>query len=241
MRYGIFSDVHSNLEALQEAAKWYNHQNIDKYIFLGDIVGYGANPCETISLLKELNPTSIAGNHDWVSIGKFDINYFNPYAKEAVLWTERMLKKEQREFLHTLPLIYEEQSFICVHGSLFEPQDFNYILAPQDALLNFKIMKKKICFIGHSHCAEAYILKNDKLFYSKDIRIDLKSENKYIINVGSVGQPRDKDNRLCICIYDDSIDVVIFNRLEYNIKKAANKILNVGLPSILANRLYTGY
>ncbi|MCM8773978.1 MAG: metallophosphatase family protein [Candidatus Omnitrophica bacterium] len=241
MRYAIFSDVHSNLEAFQTLLGWLKNQNIDSYILLGDIIGYGANPNEVIGLLKELNSVCLAGNHDWAMIGKFDIDCFNSNAKNALLWTRSILREEEINYLFTFPLIYQEKNFTCVHGSLWEPEEFNYVIDPQEAILNFKIMEKQICFIGHSHRKELYVWSDKKLYYSTDEEITLEENSKYIVNVGSVGQPRDRDNRLCVCIYDDEEKKISFTRLSYDIRRAANKIIKAGLPPILAERLYSGY
>jgi len=241
MRYGIFSDVHSNLEAFEEAVSFYKKKGIDKFIFLGDIVGYGANPREVISLLREMKPISIAGNHDWAVIGKFDKNNLNSYAKEAIIWTQHRLSEEEKQFLHTFSLTYEDKDFICTHSSLIAPEDFSYILDIEDAYWNFQVLGKKICFIGHSHRQGVFSLRGGRVFFSQEKRIQLNEADKYIINVGSVGQPRDRDNRLSICIYDEDKKIVTWERLEYNIKKSSDKILREGLPSILARRLYEGW
>ncbi|OPX29771.1 MAG: hypothetical protein B1H08_03125 [Candidatus Omnitrophica bacterium 4484_171] len=240
MRYGIFSDVHSNIEAFGAAVRWFSRKNIDRYIFLGDIIGYGANPCEAISLLKELNPIRIAGNHDWACVGKFDLNLLNSYAREAVIWTQNKLKESDRIFLKLSSLVYEDKDFVCVHGSLYEPYRFSYVLNYDSAYLSFSASDKGICFMGHSHRAGVYVLKEDKLDYMMPTEVFLEGNARYIFNAGSVGQPRDGDSRGCVCIYDSERKMVIFHRFEYNIKRAADKILNAGLPPILAQRLYLG-
>ncbi|UCD15750.1 MAG: metallophosphoesterase family protein [Candidatus Omnitrophota bacterium] len=241
MRYGIFSDVHSNLEAFTVVFDYYKKENIDKFIFLGDIVGYGADPNRVISLLRELGPVCLGGNHDWAAIAKFDIDYFNRCAKEALLWTQKKLKMEDIKYLETFKLVYNEGRFICVHGSPHEPEKFHYVFDVNDARLNFSFFDTRICFLGHSHVCEVYSLRDGQIRRSKDYSFEILPQEKYIINVGSVGQPRDRDWRACVCIYDSDKDVVTFKRLEYNVKEAANKILSAGLPSILAKRLYAGY
>ncbi len=240
MRYGIFSDVHNNLEAFETALKFYKKERIDKFIFNGDIIGYCANPKECISLLESLKPVCVVGNHDWAVIGRFDLNYFNNYAKEALLWTRNVLSGQELDYLKTFVLTYREGDFVCVHGSLESPAEFNYIIHAEDARRNFAQLDKKILFIGHSHRTESFCLKEDKLSYSKEEMIKIKPKCKYIINEGSIGQPRDRDPRLSVCIYDSDDKVVKLKRLEYNIKKAADKILNKGLPNILATRLFQG-
>jgi len=240
MRYGIFSDVHSNMEAFKEAVNWFSKQNIDRYIFLGDIVGYGAQPHEAIYLLKELNPIRVAGNHDWACVGKFNLELLNSYAREAIIWTQSVLKPGDKTFLKLSSLIYEDKNFVCVHGSLEEPSEFHYVLNYEDAGLCFSAMDKNICFIGHSHKPGVWTLKEGKIDYATPARVSLENGIRYIVNVGSIGQPRDGDNRGCACIYDTEKKMVIFHRFEYNIKKTADKILKAGLPSILAQRLYVG-
>jgi len=240
MRYGIFSDVHSNLEAFKSAVDWFRKQSIDRYVFLGDIVGYGANPCEVISLLKELNPIRVAGNHDWACAGKFNLDLFNSYAREAAIWTQNVLKESDKTFLKLALLIYEDEDFVCVHGSLCEPHRFSYVLNCSDAYLSFSASDKEVCFIGHSHRAGVYALNNDEVSYTIPTEVFLESGIRYIVNAGSVGQPRDGDSRGCVCIYDSEKKMVVFCRFEYNVKKAADKILNAGLPPILAQRLYLG-
>lgn len=241
MRYGIFSDIHSNLEAFQAACNYFGKERVNKFIFNGDIVGYGPNPRECISLLKKIDPVLVAGNHDWAVIDKFNIDYFNPAAKEALLWTKKELRKEDFSFLDTFSLKYAEANFICVHGSLDNPAVFNYIVDNYDAVLNFSLLGKQILFIGHSHRAEAFRIKKDKISCIRDNEIKIEPKSKYIINGGSIGQPRDRDPRLSLCLYDSDEGVVKFVRLEYNIKKVAEKILKQGLPSVLAMRLYEGW
>jgi predicted phosphodiesterase len=241
MRYGIFSDVHGNLEALEVTCDFYKKEKIDRFIFLGDIVGYATDHRECICLLQSLNPVCIAGNHDWAAIDKLNPEYFNPYAKEAILWTKKELSMEENRYLNSFELIYKEKNFICVHGSLQNPQEFNYILGINDAHANFPLLERGLLFIGHSHRMEVYLYHNEEVVYLADENIKLKSKGKYIVNVGSVGQPRDRDSRLALCIYDSDDDMVLFKRLEYNIQKTANKILKAGLPAILAQRLYVGW
>lgn len=242
MKYGIFSDVHGNLEAFESACDYYDNCKIDKFIFLGDIVGYGANPRECISLLKKLKPVLIAGNHDFAVLNKIRLNFFNPYAKAAIKWTKKQLKFEDFKYLNKFELIYEEDKFIGVHGSLANPEKFYYINDKNEALINFNCLKKNICFVGHSHRMGTYELKEDgSILYIRSKYIKLNCNAKYIVNVGSVGQPRDGDPKSCLCIYDNVKDDVEFFRLEYDIKKAADKIVLNGLPSWLADRLYEGW
>ncbi|MEI8350307.1 MAG: metallophosphoesterase family protein [Candidatus Omnitrophota bacterium] len=241
MRYGIFSDVHSNLEAFTEVLAYYKKEKIDRFIFLGDIVGYGANPRETIKLLKKIDSICLAGNHDWAVAGKINGDSFNEYARKAIVWTRKKIDDESTRLLYNFQLIYETDDFICTHGSLEDPSIFRYLLSINDAKNNFALLQKQILFVGHSHQMRVYTCAPTGILYDTEMTISIESDKRYIINVGSVGQPRDRDPRSCICIYDDRERVVILKRVAYNIKAAADKIAHARLPDLLAARLYVGY
>lgn len=240
MRYAIFSDIHSNLEAFREALNYLNRQKIDRLICLGDIIGYGANPEACLALLHKIRPVTLAGNHDWALVGKTALDRFSWQAKEVLLWTEKQIKKDDLSFLKDLPLVYQENNFICVHGSLNAPEKFNYITSPSGAWLNFCRLNKQICFIGHTHLADAFCLDNSEILPLHKPRITIEPDKKYIINTGSIGQPRDNDPRLCFCVYDSEKKYLEYKRIEYNIKAAADKIKKNSLPQFLAQRLYAG-
>ncbi len=240
MRYGIFSDIHSNLEAFQQAIDHFKAQSIDRLICLGDVVGYGANPAECLKLLEKITPYVIAGNHEWAVTGKLEPEALNWHAKEAILWTSRRINKHNWKYLRSLPLTYQEDDFYCVHGSLNEPEDFNYIMNSHQAQINFSRLNKQICFIGHSHIAEAFCLDRGQIHYLQKKMINLEKNKKYTINVGSIGQPRDRDPRLSLCLYDSKKKSLEFKRIRYNTRAAADKIAKSGLPQFLAQRLYVG-
>lgn len=240
MRYGIFSDVHSNLEAFTAALEYYKKEKIDAYIFLGDIVGYAANPKETISLLRAINPVCIAGNHDRAVINKLPLDCFNEYAEKAAVWTKTKISEKDNAYLRSFPLTYQDKNFFCVHGSLNNPSAFNYIRGINEARENFDLPAAQILFVGHSHRPQIYYKNTKGVFFHSESSIHLKKEEKYIVNVGSVGQPRDRDSRLSLCIYDSKENIVTITRLVYNISLAAEKIINAGLPQMLASRLFIG-
>ena len=242
MKYALFADIHSNLEAFLAVREEFEKEKIDEYICLGDIVGYAANPNDCIKLVKELNPvTIIAGNHDWASAGKADINYFNPIAKEAILWTQKELTKENKNFLQNLPLTKEFNDFVIVHGSLYSPEKWHYIFTLQDARRNFDYQKKRICFIAHSH--QPFIISQDKSGNCEGIKgtkVSLRGDYRYLINIGSVGQPRDGNPEASYCLYDRDENEIEIKRISYEIKKAQDKIISAGLPQKLALRLSLG-
>jgi putative phosphoesterase len=240
MRYGIFSDIHGNLEAFQEVINVYKNEKIDKYLCVGDIVGYGADPKECIDKTRQLQALAVAGNHDWAAVGMTDITYFNPVAEQAILWTRAKLSDEEKDFLKSLKLVYENSDLILVHGTLNKPEEFNYLMDVELAQVDFKLMKKNICFIGHSHIAGIFIEAKGKISYSVQTQIKIDPNKKYIVNVGSVGQPRDRDNRASFCIFDSDRKEVYLKRVDYSIDKAQAKIIKAGLPPFLAARLSTG-
>lgn len=241
MRYAIFADVHSNLEAIDAVENTLKGEKIDECLCLGDIVGYGANPGECIDKVRRLASIIIAGNHDWAVAGKFDIGYFNIHAKKAALWTGQNITKEEKNFLSHLPLIYETQLFTLAHGALIHPEDFGYVLDRVVAGENMQIQKTPFCFIGHSHIPKIYTIpEEDLVLEEKSREIIAAGENKYLINVGSVGQPRDGDPRAAYCIFDTDKKSISIKRVEYDATKACNKILAAGLPQILAYRLLEG-
>lgn len=240
MRYGIFSDVHSNLEAFESVIGALRREKIDTYICAGDIIGYGADPSHCIELTREFTSNVICGNHDWASVGLFDNSYFNPHAKEAVCWTAENLNEAEKDYLTDLRVIHEERDFIVAHGSLDEPERFHYVLDLHSALRNFLILEKRICFIGHSHSPVIFSKSGDDVRYIKSFKVRLDKEASYIVNVGSVGQPRDNDPRACYSVYDADHNTIEIKRVSYDIKKAQDKILKAGLPAVLAHRLGMG-
>ncbi|MFA6281466.1 MAG: metallophosphoesterase family protein [Candidatus Omnitrophota bacterium] len=240
MRYAIFSDVHGNLEAFEKAIEFFKQEAIGRFIFLGDIAGYGANPKEVIGLLKDMNPAIVAGNHDWGVTDKLDIENFSEYAETAILWTKKIITEKDKEYIRTFPLTHEEDDFFCIHGSLDAPENFNYITGINEARTSFLLLKKQILFVGHSHKAQIYYANTEGISFHPQSEISIKDNEKYIINVGSIGQPRDRDRRLSFCIYDSDEKLARIVRLEYNIIAAAEKITNAGLPAMLSSRLFIG-
>ena len=241
LRYGIFSDVHSNLEALDAVIKAYGREEIDKYLCVGDVVGYAANPKECIEKIRLLAMITVAGNHDWASVSLFSTDYFNPNALEAVFWTQRNLDEGGRYFLEHLMPIYKNEDLTLVHGTLDEPGDFNYMTDGYIASRTFGLLETDICFVGHTHVPGVFIKsENDKIHYQEGSTINIKEDSKYIINVGSVGQPRDGDPKAAYCIYDTDNKNVQIKRIGYDVQAARGKIINAGLPGFLGERLLVG-
>jgi len=242
MRYAIISDIHGNLEAFKASLDKLSAERIDSYLFVGDVVGYGANPKECIKLLKDLNPViAVAGNHEWGVLDKMDGSYFNESAQSAIIWTKNILDKDDLEYFSSFPLVYEDERMTLVHGTLNAPEEFYYIFDTEDAYVTLSQMKNPLCFVGHSHVPGIFVsCDHTKVEFIEraDIRIDY--ERRYIINVGSIGQSRDGDPRASFAIYDDEESCIEIKRVEYDVKKAQGKILKAGLPPKLAYRLSEG-
>lgn len=241
MRYGIVSDIHGNLEALQAVLDLCNGEGIEEFFCLGDIVGYGANPKECLHIVHGLKMTYVAGNHDWAVSGQLDPVYFNPVAKKAVYWTQKQLSSEGIGFLKRIPLVFANDDFILVHGTLCEPERFHYMMYSLQAAETFHLMDRDLCFIGHSHAPQIIIQQGEESWSSEALKIKVEPEHKYIINTGSVGQPRDGNPMAAYCVYDTDSRVIEIKRTPYDIQAAQEKILKSGLPVSLAERLAVGH
>jgi diadenosine tetraphosphatase ApaH/serine/threonine PP2A family protein phosphatase len=242
MKIAIIGDIHSNLEALRAVLNDIRKNSINEIISIGDVVGYGANPKDCIKIVKENINYICAGNHDWAVAGNFELSWFNENAKEAILWTKEMLNMNELYWLKDLPLIQDYKDFVLVHSNLYEPEKFHYLLDLKLAQRSFDYQEKKICFIGHSHVPFFVWLKelSGELDYSQNGVFKIEHGKRYIVNVGSVGQPRDGDTRACYAIYDEKEDTISIRRVDYDIDTAQEKIVKVGLPIILAERLAEG-
>ncbi len=245
MKYLVFSDIHGNLEAFEALLKFIKRKKIDKYIFLGDIVGYGASPNETIQKLRQFRPLhTVRGNHDKAVSGFEQLEAFNPVAASAIQWTKRNITKRNLNYLSRLkkgPLIVDRNITIC-HGAPFD-EDY-YIFGDFDAAEAFYYIKTPICFYGHTHFPFVYWMKNRIIdgmpILGKRKKIYLEKGVRYLINPGSVGQPRDRNPNLSLAIYDSINKQISFYRLKYDIDKAKERIINTDLPPTLAERLTLG-
>jgi diadenosine tetraphosphatase ApaH/serine/threonine PP2A family protein phosphatase len=239
MRYVLLSDIHGNLEALTAVLEALEGVAYDRMICLGDVVGYGANPDECVKIIRERTSCCLLGNHEAAVVGKLDKNYFTPYARQAAIWTHSHVSPETINWLLTLPLTQEIDDFTIVHGSLFHPDLFNYVQTIDDAEYNFKVLNTQYLFLGHSHQPIAFF-NTDPLTYTLGPDIEFSPNEKAIVNVGSVGQPRDENPLAAYVIYDSEKKTVSFCRVEYDIETAAQKIIDANLPEAMAMRLKVG-
>lgn len=237
MAIAIFSDIHANLAALDVAYAYLKNQGISTIYSLGDIVDYGPRPNKCVDFVRKHCAVSLMGNHDHAVIGGTDIRYFNVYAQQSVLWTRQHLFKSHREYLATLPFVHQEGDVLYVHSTPLHPEEWDYILSEADANYYFKYTPHRLIFIGHSHYPVIFSAEEGML---PPKSLTLRADDRYIINVGSVGQPRDGDPRLCFVVFHPEALEVEYVRLEYDIDKTASEIRDAGLPEYLANRLYRG-
>jgi diadenosine tetraphosphatase ApaH/serine/threonine PP2A family protein phosphatase len=241
MRYGLFGDVHSNIEALDAVLRALEQERCDQVVCLGDIIGYGANPKECLDRIRSLGIITVAGNHDLAAVGGFDLNSFNSAARDAILYSISKLSADDLAFLGQLPLVRDTNDFTIVHASPRKPENFDYIFTVTHAEEVFTEVPYNLTFIGHSHIPLVFFQDPGMTDYSFATEFYLRRQRRIIFNCGSVGQPRDGDPDACYVIFDTSIAKIRLSRVSYNVEAAANKILNADLPPILAERLYKGY
>ncbi|MDA1218309.1 MAG: metallophosphoesterase family protein [Chloroflexi bacterium] len=247
MRILILSDVHANLEALQSVlADALVRGGFQAIWCLGDLVGYGPDPSACLALLREYDLLAVAGNHDHAAIGQIDPNQFNNAAAEAARWTATQLSPEEIAFLGSLPLIATSAPFTLVHGSLRAPV-WEYLLNQESALGTLNLLETQFCLVGHSHlpflCKENrgspdfVDFTEDQVFSLDNERLD---NERWIINPGGVGQPRDQDPRPSYAIYDSREATIERHRVVYEISTTQQKMLVAGLPQHLIDRLDHG-
>ncbi len=245
MRYLLFADIHGNLESFLAVLKFIQKKKIDYYIFLGDIVGYGASPNEIIQKIHTLKPISmIRGNHDKAVCGLDSIETFNFIAASAIYWTKKHILKKNSDFLLRLkkgPQIVHETITIC-HGSPFD-EDY-YIFGESDAAEAFNYFLTPICFFGHTHFPFIYTKREnvveETFLIGNSNEIKIEKGVQYLINPGSVGQPRDRNPLAACAIYDSQARKIKFYRLEYDREETQRKIIEANLPPALAERLSLG-
>jgi len=242
MRIGIFSDVHANLEALSSVLEAYESEKIDKYICLGDTVGYGGSPNECCDLVRNLVAFTILGNHDAAVAGRMDYSYYYDAARQALDYHADVLSPANMTWLRELPYSRHDFGLYFCHGSPVNLEEFEYIFAPEQAALCLPMWDElgEVTFIGHSHLCKAFALTKGEVFEVVAPRFVIRPGHKYVVSVGSVGQPRDYDNRASYTVYDTTEKTFEFKRISYDIEAAANKIYAADLERNFGNRLFLG-
>lgn len=242
MRIAIVSDVHSNLAGLRAVLRHAEAEGaLDGVWCLGDIVGYAAEPNETIAALRHRPLTAVAGNHDLAAVGLMSVADFNPVAAEAALWTGEQLSEDERAFLTGLPLTVVTGAFTLVHGSLREPV-WEYLLDSEQAEAQFELQTTPYSLVGHSHIPFWIEERaSGPAFHRVDDGTQISlGTTRLIVNPGSAGQPRDGDPRVSYVLYDDRAATLTWHRIEYDVGATQAAIRAAGLPPILADRLAVG-
>jgi diadenosine tetraphosphatase ApaH/serine/threonine PP2A family protein phosphatase len=239
-RVGVFSDIHGNYHALQAVVGALDDHGIEEMFCCGDVVGYGGNPNECCDLLRQRGIPTIAGNHDHAALLKTNISFFNDIARAAVLWTKDTLRPENTEFLAALPLTMESGELFFVHASPDDPVAWNYVLTMGEAKRAFERFAHRFCFIGHSH--QPFVIESCQgvVTCPSTPVVQIEPGWRYLVNVGSVGQPRDRNPMACFVILDETTSRVEFHRAPYDLEAAQQAILDNGLPAQLADRLAFG-
>jgi len=253
-KVAIFGDIHSNLEALKEILADAKSQGVGKFVCTGDIVGYAANPEECLAIIRDLKCPCVMGNHDQYVGTDCNVSDFNLYAMNAVLWTRENLNTEEREWLKQLPMVLENDvlndylgfnDFGVVHSSLLEPEKWLYILKGDSFQKELVEQKSDLVFFGHTHVPSMFGYNEETKEFRSEIPLkqgihNLEKGWKWLINPGSVGQPRDRNVRASYAIYDSVKKVVEIRRIVYDIAKASKKVEKAGLPLKNGKRLYQG-
>lgn len=245
MRYLILSDIHANREALSAVLARVRRKRWDKTVFLGDLVGYGANPNQTVDMVRKLKPLqAIRGNHDKVCSGIEDGEMFNRVALQAAQWTRQRLTSSNLKWLYGLPEgpAVVDGAFAIAHGTPIDEDA--YIFGEIEALNVFRQTAFPLCFFGHSHFPVVFGLSPDAihtvLTTSPTFRIRLEPGMRYLVNPGSIGQPRDGSPLASFAMYDSDAKTVTIYRVPYRLERTQKKILDAGLPRPLADRLALG-
>jgi diadenosine tetraphosphatase ApaH/serine/threonine PP2A family protein phosphatase len=240
VRYALLSDVHGNLEALRavldDAATC-----SDVLLCLGDVVGYGADPEACIEAVAARCPVIVGGNHEHAVAGLLDLDWFNGHARAAAEWTRDRLDDDHRAWLAALPLVRELEDATLVHASPAQPEEWDYLVRAEDGYAAFGAFPTRLCFVGHTHVPAVWVQGS----WGHDFRlavdeVPIDPGCRYIVSVGSVGQPRDRDPRAAYALWDTTTRRVTIRRVRYDVGAARAKILAARLPRILGDRLAEG-
>lgn len=241
MRYGIFSDIHSNLAALEAVFESMETHGVERRVCLGDLVGYCADVDTCVQLIQQKSDVCILGNHDSVALKKESSLHFNQYARIAIEWTQSKLSRSSFEFMSKLPYMVQEGEICFVHASPKSPADWSYITSLDDADDAFDFFEGRACFIGHTHSPVVIVKGQDGMpsVIEDDVHV-LEKDARMLVNVGSVGQPRDRNPKACWCLFDSAAMSVEFVRVPYDIEKTQETMRRQGFPQFLIQRIADG-
>jgi len=244
MKFGLISDIHGNLPALERVLEEFELAHVDKIICCGDIIGYGPFPNECAALVRDRQMIAVRGNHDTLIIGETEIEEFSMNARRAALWTRGQLSPETQEFLASLPLPAHTQFIEITHASFRDPL-WEYILDKRIAYYNFHVFESRLGFFGHSHIPSVFQWNRGDVLGGRiagSTELFFEPGERYLVNPGSVGQPRDGDWQTSCAIVSTDSDLasVRFIRLEYDVEETRRAMQKIGLPPPLYDRLLVG-
>jgi predicted phosphodiesterase len=246
MRIGVLGDIHGNAEALRAVIAAMRRDGVDTWVQVGDIVGYGPEPSTCIDLVRELGCITCLGNHDAAVLGLLDTAYFNHFARAAIQWTVPRMRPSDLEFLRSLALVVQHAEFTVVHGTMHLPDQFGYVISRVEAMDSIAKQETRLCFVGHSHVPAIYMRRDSspaeitEPAVQSEIEVSYRGFDRVLMNVGSVGQPRDEDSRAAYGLVDTERETAAIKRVQYDIGGVQRKIREAGLPEVLANRLALG-
>jgi predicted phosphodiesterase len=240
MILAVISDIHANLEALEAVMRDIEKQKVDAIYCLGDVIGYGSDPIPCLDLVQSSCAVRLMGNHEFAVLGKLPMYQLNDTAKVSISWTQSQVPDRVIPRISDNPFETTIDDLQFVHASPYEPEKWHYVLSTADSELAFRHGHKRLCFNGHSHVPMIFATGEGVIRKQAGHDFQPFEDTRYLINVGSVGQPRDNDPRACYVVYDSAEEEVRFCRVEYDIAGAQRKMKQAQLPTLLINRLETG-
>ena len=241
MKYGLISDQNGKHEDMSDVLEDIKEHGVDSIHCLGDVVGYGADPAACLKLVSENCDTKLLGNHEYAALGLQSCENFNDAAKTSTAWTQQSLDDDCVAIMSDFSLDRSMDDMYLVHASPYEPSDWHYILSATEAVCGFEHLKHKIGFFGHSHIPTILREKPSGLpSFQTGHNFCADPEGRYLVNVGSVGQPRDNDPRAGYVVFESEELDIEFHRVEYDIEAAQRKMSEANLPSTLISRLSAG-
>jgi predicted phosphodiesterase len=241
MKLALISDIHGNLEALEAVLKDIESQGVDRIHCLGDVIGYGCDPVPCLHLVAERCEVKLMGNHEYAAIGVLPDEAMNIHARQSIHWTITKLTDREISLIAGFELTARQEDRLFVHSSPFEPDDWHYILTPEEATEAFEHTDSRLVFHGHTHLPVIFCLTpagRIRTVVAHDF--DPDEDSRYLINVGSVGQPRDNDPRASYVVYDAQEDTICYRRVEYDISATQAKMCRAEMPQTLIDRLQAG-
>jgi diadenosine tetraphosphatase ApaH/serine/threonine PP2A family protein phosphatase len=240
VKLAILSDIHGNLEALEAVLADVDANGAGAIACLGDFVGYGASPNECLDRLRPRLEAAVVGNHDAAALGRVRLGGFHADAATTARWTVEQLTPDHRAWLANLPYSIQWRGHRLVHATPSEPEEWHYVLSAADAEIEMLAYRERMGFIGRSHVPGVFGTDGTRMSYARGQTVRLEKGHRYLVNVGSVGQPRDGDARAAWMCFDEDRDALAHRRVEYDIERAASRIRDAGLPQFLAERLRWG-